>query len=798
MKSFLPKLIKLAGWIVGVTAGVLVLDYAVFRGLEFGAVAVPLPTEVTVARLDQGWSDTDPAWNSRDYHHMSQGTKILPYAWFMALDEPTLDPIFPRKRLASPEYLSRFGFLYDPATDPAVKVKLRSETQEAESNKLPIGFAIENDFSAEYSVPPTAKHTKVVGLTCAACHSGRIDVEVGGGKTYGYLVDGGSGMINLGAFQDAVGHSLAYTLFFRERWNEFSARVLGNDSTDAVKKKDLEDQVRAYVTTGIAGKNYAKEHKLSPVDGGFSRTDALGLIGNRVFGPLNNENQTVTDAPVNFPHLWDTAWFDWVQYNASIRMPMARNIGEALGVGGAVKLGKNLGDEYEYTVNIKNLDWMERFLGGDQPLPTYTAEPEKGKGKDKQEIVGGLSPPRWDDFAARVQKAVDVAGYNRDVPGITKIDKNSTDYQAGKVLYNQNCHGCHLPPRDKLRTEWAAEKSDYWEKDPLTGRKFLKLHVVDLDRVGTDPNQAVNFYRRFAVVPNPLRNYKSYGPSGTTQTISAEAGLYRITSLIRQDYFSKNKLFPVFDNKGLPVADPNKEERWAYDRYRTLPQYPGEPSEKGDSNLVDKTKTVAGAEIFLNDPEKILKNQAIDDVIRANLGYKARPLDGVWATPPYFHNSSVPNLYQVLVPADRRDKTFYLGTRMFDPVKVGYRTEQFYGAFLMDTTISGNRNSGHEFRNFTLEEFELAMKITPRPEAMRADRWPIALSMPVGTGVLDGDELWKKARDRTREILNQLKEQKGENGPPIANSAFLGVRGVLGVEFTETERMQLIEYLKSL
>jgi hypothetical protein len=59
-------------------------------------------------------------------------------------------------------------------------------------------------------------------------------------------------------------------------------------------------------------------------------------------------------------------------------------------------------------------------------------------------------------------------------------------------------------------------------------------------------------------------------------------------------------------------------------------------------------------------------------------------------------------------------------------------------------------------------------------------------------------ELWKKARDRTRKMLNQLNGQKGGNGPAIANGAFLGVRGVLGVEFTETERMQLIEYLKSL
>jgi len=789
VKSFI--LLKIAGWIVGIVgvlAVALLFDYTVFRGQEVGAVAVPHPTKVTVVRLDQGWKNVEA--ETRDYHHTSQGTKILPYTWFLALDEPTLDPIFPRQRLASPEYLSRFGFLYDPEIDPkAPKLKLQSETQEAEDAKLPIGFAIENDFSAEYLVPPTAKHTKVVGLTCSACHTGRIDVEVGGGKTFGYLIDGGSAMINLSKFQDAVGRTLAYTLYLPDRWNQFSTRVLGQDSTDAAKK-DLKDQITAYVTTGIAGSNYLKEHKLNPVDAGFSRTDALGLIGNRVFGPLNNENQTVTDAPVNFPHLWDTAWFDWVQYNAAIRMPMARNIGEALGVGAAVKLGKNINDQNEYTVNVKNLDWIEHFLGGDEPLPSYTGEYGKG--------TGGLLPPRWDDFAAQVQTAIDVPGMKKDVPGIKQIDKTSTDYTSGKALYDAHCRECHLPPRDELRKEWLAEKSIYWDKDSRSGKKFLKLHISDLDQVGTDPNQAVNFYRRFAVVPNPLRKVNPYRRSGTTETISAEEGLYRITSLIRLDYYSKNNLFPVFNDKNVLVSDPKKDERLSYDRYRTLPQYTGVANEKTDSNPADKTKNGSDGQIFLNDPRSILENQAIDDVIKANLGYKARPLDGIWATPPYFHNSSVPNLYQVLQPADCRDKTFYLGTTKFDPVKVGYRTEEFYGAFLMDTTLSGNRNMGHEFRNFTLEEFELAMNITPKPGATRAERWPIALSMPEGTDSLDDQDLWNKAKNRTKEILNQLKGLKGENGPPIANGGFLGVQGVLGVEFTHTERMQLIEYLKSL
>ena len=53
--------------------------------------------------------------------------------------------------------------------------------------------------------------------------------------------------------------------------------------------------------------------------------------------------------------------------------------------------------------------------------------------------------------------------------------------------------------------------------------------------------------------------------------------------------------------------------------------------------------------------------------------YKAAPRDGVWATPPFLHNGSVPNLYEMLIPANERTKKFYVG-REFDPVKVGVDT----------------------------------------------------------------------------------------------------------------------------
>src|SRR5712672_1888448 len=50
-----------------------------------------------------------------------------------------------------------------------------------------------------------------------------------------------------------------------------------------------------------------------------------------------------------------------------------------------------------------------------------------------------------------------------------------------------------------------------------------------------------------------------------------------------------------------------------------------------------------------------------------------RFLDGVWATPPYLHNGSVPNIYALLSPVSERPKSFYLGRREFDPFCVGYQ-----------------------------------------------------------------------------------------------------------------------------
>ena len=60
----------------------------------------------------------------------------------------------------------------------------------------------------------------------------------------------------------------------------------------------------------------------------------------------------IGNAPVNYPPVWNIWKFDWVQYNASVSQPMARNIGESMGTGAKYALldryGKPLPPEQRF------------------------------------------------------------------------------------------------------------------------------------------------------------------------------------------------------------------------------------------------------------------------------------------------------------------------------------------------------------------------------------------------------------------------------------------------------------------
>ena len=91
-----------------------------------------------------------------------------------------------------------------------------------------------------------------------------------------------------------------------------------------------------------------------------------------------------------------------------------------------------------------------------------------------------------------------------------------------------------------------------------------------------------------------------------------------------------------------------------------------------------------------------------------NTGYVAPPLDGVWATAPYLHNGSVPNLYEVLNSKARTERWTRTGEATdMDWQKMGwnYDPKPKSKKWTFDTTKPGYGNQGHYFGDkFTEEE----------------------------------------------------------------------------------------------
>ncbi|MCK0189233.1 c-type cytochrome [Arenibacter sp. F20364] len=87
--------------------------------------------------------------------------------------------------------------------------------------------------------------------------------------------------------------------------------------------------------------------------------------------------------------------------------------------------------------------------------------------------------------------------------------------------------------------------------------------------------------------------------------------------------------------------------------------------------------------------------------IKAEGGYTAPPLDGIWATAPYFHNGSVPTLEDVLNSTNRPTRwSRSFDNSDYDQLKVGwmYSTEPSkVDKNTYDTTLKGYGNSGHTF-----------------------------------------------------------------------------------------------------
>jgi mono/diheme cytochrome c family protein len=89
-------------------------------------------------------------------------------------------------------------------------------------------------------------------------------------------------------------------------------------------------------------------------------------------------------------------------------------------------------------------------------------------------------------------------------------------------------------------------------------------------------------------------------------------------------------------------------------------------------------------------------------------GYIAPPLDGIWATAPYLHNGSVPNLWTLLKSSERPTRwDRNPQTAEYDYELLGWKVTDSEGnsKFSYDTDLPGYGNQGHTFGD-QLENYE--------------------------------------------------------------------------------------------
>lgn len=87
-----------------------------------------------------------------------------------------------------------------------------------------------------------------------------------------------------------------------------------------------------------------------------------------------------------------------------------------------------------------------------------------------------------------------------------------------------------------------------------------------------------------------------------------------------------------------------------------------------------------------------------EDPLMETAGYLAPPLIGVWATAPYFHNGSVPDLRSVLRPSERPPVWCHEGSGdEYDVDRVGIAYSADSPGLCYDTAIAGLSADGHDF-----------------------------------------------------------------------------------------------------
>lgn len=118
--------------------------------------------------------------------------------------------------------------------------------------------------------------------------------------------------------------------------------------------------------------------------------------------------------------------------------------------------------------------------------------------------------------------------------------------------------------------------------------------------------------------------------------------------------------------------------------------------------------------------ESWFAREAEVDTLADPPGYVAPPLDGIWASAPYFHNGAVPTLWHVL-HAEARPKVWHRAADEYDAERVGLRVDELARVpredrlvgprrrTYFDTSLRGKSAAGHTFPEALSEDDKRAL-----------------------------------------------------------------------------------------
>jgi hypothetical protein len=582
------------------------------------------------------------------WYRGSQGSRLIPETWLMALEAPSSTTLF-----MDQAHFGRFNYLSaDLAPALAAISKRPCDTTNPEGRGLPLGFARDCQSDEQLNVTRLrwyeGQKDKESWIGLNCAACHTNEITHNGAS---YVIDGAPTLADFQGFTEALRLSMEQTLTDNAKWERFVKRVVGSRNLrerDDSRIAADRTLLKAAFARLLDHQNELKAYNATKVDYGHGRLDAVGHILNKV-AMLNNSTSPMRGEP-NAPVSYPFIW------NANQHDFVQWN---GLVPNQNIRIGKGNLDVGALVRNTSEVigvfaDVTTRPMAG---LNGYRSSVDVENLAAMEGQLGRLMSPKWPTSFG--------------MPHVQQVSH-------GKRLFNQSCAGCHAPlKRTDLVTPIIAQMTPIW--DPAG--------------VGTDPWMACNAFS-YQAKGGVLTGTKSRIASGDPLLAQSATQDYLGTQAIGVLLRKKFKILTIAAREAIGVE--GKIE--VYDQAVSLA-----PERLGDQLPGEKRLQLCIAAANATIPTKLAER---------TLAYKARPLNGIWATAPYLHNGSVRSLYDLLLPPKRRPDKFWIGNREFDANHVGFVSEQrgpgswFETKDAANRDIIGNSKLGHDYGNEGFDEVE--------------------------------------------------------------------------------------------